>query len=188
MKKFVVIVSILVLAMGLAACSSGNGSTGTNSSDNSSSTSSGTSASSSSTQSNYYFKDNVAETEDVKIVITDYKVIQPGETGNEYGDQPVIAFWYDTTNKSGKEVSPMIAWMAIFTAYQDTNPNQVNKLNVGMLPDSAFSDTQLEDIKQGGTASNAMSYELDDTSTPVVLKATKGLAGADLGEQEYSLL
>ena len=45
------------------------------------------------------------ETEDIKIEITKTKIIPGGETGNEYGDKPVIAFWYKTTNKTDKKVS-----------------------------------------------------------------------------------
>lgn len=136
----------------------------------------------------YYFANNVVVTADVKIEITDWKVIPAGESGNEYGDAPVIAFWYSTTNLSGSEsVSPTSAWLAVFTAIQDNNPNMVNKLNVGMLPDSAFLETQTATIKKGGTVDSAIAYTLDDTTTPVTLKATKGILGEDLGEQTFSI-
>lgn len=138
--------------------------------------------------SEYYFKDNVVETEDLTIKITDYKVIPVGETGNEYGEAPVIAFWYDTTNKTGQEgVTPLTAWMAVFTAVQDNDPNMVNTLDVGLTPDEAAMETQTAEIKKGGTVSCAVAYVLDDETTPVTLTATKGLLGEELGSQEYPI-
>lgn len=136
----------------------------------------------------YYFADNVLVSEDVRIEITDWKVIPAGETGNEYGDTPVIAFWYSTTNLSGSEsVTPMSAWIAMFTAIQDNNPDMVNKLSVASLPDRAFLDTQSATIKKDGTVDCACAYTLSDTTTPVTLKATRGLLGEDLGEQTYNI-
>lgn len=138
--------------------------------------------------SEYYFADNVLISEDVRIEITDWKVIPAGEPGNEYGDDPVIAFWYSTTNLTGNEnVSPMTSWIAMFTAIQDNDPNMVNELNVAPLPDNAFLDTQMATIKKDGSVDCACAYTLSDTTTPVVLKATKGILGEDLGEQTFNI-
>lgn len=134
-----------------------------------------------------YFKDNIAEIEDVKIEITDVKVIPVGSTGNEYGEKPVIAFWYKVTNKTDKEITPSTAWMAVFTAYQDNDPNRENELNVGSDPDERFIDTSFENIKKDGTVEDAIAYELDDLETPVLLKATKGIGGREIGSKEYSI-
>ena len=38
-------------------------------------------------ESEYYFKDNVLVSEDVRIEIKDWKVIPVGDTGNEYGEK-----------------------------------------------------------------------------------------------------
>ncbi len=139
-------------------------------------------------ESEYYFKDNVLVSEDVRIEIKDWKVIPVGDTGNEYGEKPVIAFWYDTTNLSGNEnVTPSTAWIAMFTAVQDNDPNMVNELNVGMLPDEQYLDSQMAQIKKDGTVSNAIAYELTDETTPVVLKATRGIGGDTLGEQTFDI-
>lgn len=136
----------------------------------------------------YYFRDGVLVSQDVRIEITDWKVIPVGEKGNEWGEKPVIAFWYDTTNLTGNEnVAPDTAWIAMFTAYQDTDPNQVNELDVGMLPDEEFLDTQMETIKEGATAPSAIAYELDSDTVPVVLKATRGVGGESLGEQTFDI-
>ena len=133
------------------------------------------------------FADGVLTTDGYTITITDYKVIQPGETGNEYGEKPVIAFWYDTTNVSDTDgLNPMTAWIMAFEAVQDNDPNAVNTLNVASLPDQQFLDSQMQDIKVGGTVSNAVAYELDDTTTPVTLTA-KDIMGTEYGSQEFAV-
>lgn len=138
-------------------------------------------------ESEYYFADNVLLTEDFKIEITDYKVIQPGEVGNEYGEKPIIAFWYNTTNISGEETDPMTAWIFSFTAVQDNDPNMINELEVGMHPDDTLLDNQMATIKQGGTIANAMAYELDDLTTPITLTASVDFGFSELGTQTFEI-
>lgn len=139
-------------------------------------------------QSDSYFKDNVFMSEDVKIEITDYKVIPVGEPGNEYGQKPVIAFWYNTTNLSGEDITPSTAWILVFTAIQDNDPNAINELNMSITtPDKQFTDSQMETIKQNGTVANAIAYELDDDVTPVTLQATDPLMDEIFGEQEFAI-
>lgn len=133
------------------------------------------------------FADNVLTMDDYTITITDYKVIQPGETGNEYGEVPVIAFWYDTTNVADADgLDPTSAWVMSFQVVQDNDPNAVNTLNMGMLPDEQFMDSQLQQIKVGGTVSNAVAYELDDTTTPVTVTA-QDILGNQYGSQEFAI-
>lgn len=134
-----------------------------------------------------YFKDNEAKLVDLKINITETKVIPVGEKGNEYGEKPVFAIWYDTTNLSDKDIDPISAWAAVFTAIQDNNPNSVNELEVGMAPDDRFLETQLESIKKGGTVQDAIAYELDDLETPVTLVANQGIGGKELGRQDFKI-
>ena len=176
MKRFILAATVLCLSASLYGC---GGNSAENTADDAAVvTDKG--ASENKELGDYYFSDNVLVSEDVKIEITDYKVIPVGEPGNEYGEKPVIAFWYNTTNLSDKEIDPSSAWIAMFTAIQDNDPNAINELNMGMLPDDQFLDSQVEVIKQGGTVANAVAYELDDDVTPVTLKAT-------LGEQEYTI-
>ena len=137
--------------------------------------------------SQYYFKDMEAVTKDCTIKITDWKVIPVGETGNEYGDSPVLAIWYDTTNTSGKEMDPSTAWMSIMTAIQDNDPNAVNELQIGMLPDDQFTSSQLQKIKKDGTVSNAVAYDLTDTTTPVEISAVNGILGSDIGTITFDI-
>ena len=139
-------------------------------------------------ESPYYFKDMEIVTEDYSIKITDWKVIEAGDEGNEYGDTPVIAFWYDTTNTSGKEIDPMSSWLYIITAVQDNDPNAINKLNTAMLPDASFRDSQMAKIKQGGTVSNAVAYELTDKETPVELTARNSMFDDEIGAMTFDLV
>lgn len=193
MKKIVGLGLILFSSITLGACGNNDSNsdvpkeTTTNTStmvtlDNSSST-----AESSSSEQNATFKDGVASLVDIDIKITKHAIIQPGEAGNEYGDQPVIAFWYDTTNKTGKDIDPTTAWMTVFSAIQDNDPNMENKLQVASLPDEQYLNTQTNTIKKGGTVSNAVAYTLTDTTTPVTLVANQGIAGDEIGTQDYAI-
>ncbi|OZS76970.1 DUF5067 domain-containing protein [Tetzosporium hominis] len=134
-----------------------------------------------------YFKDNEAKLNDIKINITETKIINPGDPGNEYGEKPAFAIWYETTNLSDKDIDPMTAWIVVFTAIQDNDPNAINELNVGMLPDDSFLDSQMESIKKNGTVKNAIAYELDDLETPVTLVANQGVGGEELGRQDFNV-
>jgi hypothetical protein len=133
------------------------------------------------------FAKGVLTTPDVKIVITDHKVIPVGQPGNEYGQKPVIAFYYSTTNLTDKRVDPSTAFIGMITAYQDNDPNAENRLDVGALPDERFLDTQTEVIKKGGTVENAIAYELDDLTTPVELVASGDLGLSTIGKVTYPL-
>lgn len=145
---------------------------------------------SSSRDGEYTFKDGKVSMEDIDIKITKYKVIPVGEEGNEYGENPVIAFWYDTTNKSGKDIiSPMSAWFAAFPEgpIQDNDKNKVNKLKVAGHPDKTLLNDQSATIKKDGILSGAVAYELTDLTTPVKLTAYKGVGGIELGSQEFAV-
>lgn len=182
MKKLVLIGATVLSSIALAACGSSNTATS-----KSSQTSKSSAVKVSKPKSQEYrFSNNVAEIRDVKIEITSQKVIPAGE-GTNSGDKPLLAFWYKVTNKTNKEIDPTSAWIAIFEAYQDTSKTQENKLEVGSLPDEKYLKTQTENIKKNATAENAVSYELDDTSTPVILKAHQGIDGKKIGEQTYEL-
>ena len=137
----------------------------------------------------YTFKDGKVPMEDIDLKITKYKVIPVGEEGNEYGDAPVIAFWYETTNKTEKDISPMTAWFASFPEgpIQDNDKNKVNKLQVALHPDKALVNDQMSKIKKGGTVSGAIAYKLTDITTPVKLTAYKGISGIELGSQEFAV-
>ena len=128
--------------------------------------------------------------EDIDIKITKYKVIPVGEEGNEYGENPVIFFWYDTTKKREKDImNPMSAGFAAFPEgpIQDNDKNKVNKLKVASHPDKTLLNDQSATIKKDGTLSGAVAYELTDLTTPVNLTAYKGVGGIELGRQEFAV-
>jgi len=187
MKKLSVYVALGALALSLSGCTSV---TATPVDDDPASTTStlepSEAAPADSTSTESSFTDNVLTTPDFTIKITSYRVIPVGETGNEYGSTPVIAFWYDISNLTGADIDPM-EWLFVITAVQDNDPNAVNELAVGMLPDSAFNESQTQTIKKGGTVSNAVAYNLDDETTPVELIASDGLGMNEIGRITFTL-
>lgn len=188
MKKTLIFSAALVLSLGLAGCGADSAKEDKPKEETQTTTSTDKKDSDKEVKSeDVYFKDNEAKLEDLKINITETKVIPVGEKGNEYGEKPVFAIWYNTTNLSDKEIDPGMAWLAVFTVIQDNNPNAVNELEVGALPDDRFLDTQMENIKKDGTVEHAIAYELDDLETPVTLVANQGLGGKELGKQDFEI-
>lgn len=199
MKKLLSLGIVSLCALTLVACG-GNSDTSKDATSKSSESSSIAKESSSekpkevagdfvATANDAYFDGTTLKGNTYTIKITSQKVIQPGETGNEYGSKPVIAFWYDTLVSpdydNATPVNASIAWIGNFTAVQDNDPNKVNELSVGSLPDSAFLDSQLSDIKPGGTVSNAVAYELSDSETPVTLTAKSFVK--EFGKKDFEI-
>lgn len=142
----------------------------------------------SSEESDISFDGTTITTNDITIEITDYKVLAPGE-GNNYTEEHLLAFWYDTTvheDVTDNEYDPMI-WIMIMNAVQDNDPNVVNELNVGILPDEAHLDAQMQTIKPGGTLSSSVSYELTDLETPVELILENIATGEVYGSYTYDI-
>lgn len=188
-KKYFALSLAAALCITATACGAGSGTSSSVPSapaSSATSTSSAPSSAPSDTSDGPSFADNVLTMDDYTITITDYKMIRPGEEGNKYGDKPVIAFWYDTTNISHDKLNPSTAWILVFEAIQDNDPNLVNTLSMGLLPDDRFLESQTQDIKVGGTVSNAVAYKLDDDTTPVTLVA-ENVLGGEYGRQEFSL-
>lgn len=134
------------------------------------------------------FDGQIITTKDVTIEITDYKVLQPGE-GNNHSEVPILGFWYDTTvhdDVTENEYDPMV-WIMITKAVQDNDPNAVNELEVGILPDDAHLDSQMQTIKPGGTVSSSVSYELDDLETPVELIVENIVTGEVYGSHTFEI-
>ena len=119
---------------------------------------------------------------DVKILETDFLPV--GTYEHQETDQLIVT--YEVTNKSDKEITPLIGYLAAFEAYQE-DENSERNLEVGVTPFnlekySFASETQFDNIKNGGTVKNIVAYDLRDTETPVILRATKGIDGDLLGE------
>ena len=200
MKKIFGLGLVLVSSISLAACSTSNEKSASSTSREVSTESTKTfSEDSSSEKETEDFVKTAAEStfdgttlkgNSYTVKNTKHAVINPGEVGNEYGEKPIIAIWYDTLVNpdydNSTPINPTNAWILNFKAIQDNDPNAVNELNIGSLPDQQFLDSQTQDIKPGGTVSNAVAYELDDTTTPVTLVAGD-LFGTEYGKTEISL-
>lgn len=118
------------------------------------------------------FQDGTLVSPHLRIQITSASVILPGETGNEYGEAPVLAFWYETTNLTGQEVNPLTAWFTHFRVIQDQGTGAPSELTLGMVPDGSLAKNQSTVIAEGETVVNAVSYTLLDAETPVELIAS----------------
>ena len=132
------------------------------------------------------FKDGVLDVPAAKFEITDHRVVQPGEPGNEIGEKPLLVFNYDVTNKTDETLTTT-DFVVYFTAIQDNDPNKVNELDLGSYFDPETSDTQLEQIKKGGTVAGTIAYELDDLTTPVDLVASKSFSQDEIDRQTFEL-
>jgi len=138
-------------------------------------------------ESEEFFKDNVLQLENYKLEITDFKIVKAGEKGNKYGDEPAIVFYYTVTNFSDESLDASTAWMFVFEAIQDNDPNMVNKLDMAILLDDEYNDFAgpLDKIKIDGSVDAVHGYTLTDLKTPVTLIATSGLLGDEIGQQEF---
>lgn len=132
------------------------------------------------------FKDGVLDVPAAKFEITDHRVVEPGEPGNEIGEKPLLVFNYDVTNKTDETLTTT-DFVVYFTAIQDNDPDKVNELDLGSYIDPETSDTQLEQIKKGGTVAGTIAYELDDLTTPVDLVASKSFSQDEIGRQTFEL-
>lgn len=132
------------------------------------------------------FKDGVLDVPAAKFEITDHRVVKPGEPGNEIGEKPLLVFHYDVTNKTDETLTTT-DFVVYFTAIQDNDPNKVNELDLGSYIDPETSDTQLEQIKKGGTVAGTIAYELDDLATPVDLVASKSFSQDEIGRETFEL-
>ena len=139
----------------------------------------------------YYFKDNIIKTKDRTIKITKWEVIKPGKNPYSsfwYQDEPAIAFWYEVTNDSEKNIPMASSWEWAVELLQDNSDDYENTLqNTMIIPDESLSDNYLKDIKPGGTLKCAAAYTLTDETTPVTLIAKNGLLGEELGRKDYKI-
>lgn len=134
------------------------------------------------------FKDGVLENGYQKIKITKHKVIPAGEKGNENGFEPVIAFWFEITNKTNEKLSPNFSWWKEIDIYQIMESKQAIELEEAPLPDDQFLSTYDEDIKKGVTVQSAVAYYLFDDAAPVDLVYGGGLLGGEVyGKTRYQI-
>lgn len=108
-----------------------------------------------------------------EITITNIKILQPGEGAN-FMDKPLFSIWYSfRLDEKAKPMTSMIAWIEGVKVVQDNNPNTTNELMLGALPDTAFLNSQMDEIKPGGTVEYAVGYPITDLETPITLNFYK---------------
>ncbi|MFL2028129.1 DUF5067 domain-containing protein [Loigolactobacillus zhaoyuanensis] len=132
----------------------------------------------------YKFKKGVATIHDLKIKINAVKFLNPSDTD----DHSRIVFEYTITNKTNKDIDAIDGWQAVFNAYQK-NKNTEGKLEVASTPNGYDEElkNQMQKINKGGSIKGVSAYNLDNTTTPVVLMATQGTDGKKLGQKTYKV-
>lgn len=138
--------------------------------------------------SDVYFKDDTLKIDMATIKITGSEVAPPN---TDYGEEKsTLIITYDFTNDSDDLLSPGNAWIACFTATQETDTT-VDELDVAASPAdekyTQMNDVSYTDVKPGATVQAVISYEINDTTKPVTLKATQGVGGKELGEKVFNL-
>ncbi|EOH99139.1 hypothetical protein UAY_01916 [Enterococcus moraviensis ATCC BAA-383] len=179
MKKLLSLGVLTICSVALVACS-GNS--------NSSKDKKEEQATSEKKKSSAYFKDDTLKIDMATLKILSTEVL-PSDT-TLYREKPQLVITYEVTNDSDEPISASTVWIACMDITQEAE-NTINKLTVGMTPQdekfAEYTEHQLDDIKPGGTAKAIISYDLDDTETPVNLKATQGMAGKELGQKKIEL-
>ncbi|EAC4665153.1 DUF5067 domain-containing protein [Listeria monocytogenes] len=135
-------------------------------------------------------ENGVIENERIKIQITSHKIIPIGEKGNESGNKPIIAFWFEVTNKSSIYTSALGSWGEYIAIYQDTRSDQLNTLKSTTLDDAQFLDSASrlsEEIEIGATVKCAIAYGLDDNEIPVDLAYRDFLSEEVYGKINYQI-
>ncbi|MGX7202199.1 DUF5067 domain-containing protein [Enterococcus plantarum] len=134
------------------------------------------------------FKDDTLKIEMATLKLLSTEVLPADE--NLLREKPQLAITYEVTNNSEELISAATVWIACMGLTQESK-DTINKLTVGMTPQdekfAEYTEHQLDDIKPGGTVKAIISYDLDDTETPVILKATQGMAGKELGQKTINL-
>lgn len=193
-KKVVAIMLAGLLAISVTACSSSEENTSKNTTNsNNSKTSeeqneSKTVSVPESGDVDISFKNDTLTINDAIIQITGIEVAPPNETFGE--TSPTIIFTYDYTNTSDEPQQPGIVWIACFNATQETE-STIENLDVAMAPqDEKYTEMNkmsFTDVKPGATVQSVISYNINDSSRPVMLTATQGVLGDKLGTKVVNL-
>ena len=135
-----------------------------------------------------YFKDDVLKIDMATIKLTGFEVTPPNQDFGE--EKSTLIITYEFTNDSDDVMQPGITWISCFNATQETDTT-IDSLNVAMAPQdekyTEMNNVSFTDVKPGATVQSVISYEINDTTKPIMLKATQGAAGDELGEKVYNL-
>lgn len=138
--------------------------------------------------SDVYFKDDVLKIDMATIKITGSEIAPPNTDFGE--EKPTLIITYEFTNDSDELIQPGTAWIACFTATQETDVS-VDDLDVAFMPQdekyAEMNEMSYTDIKPGATVEAVISYNINDPDRPVTLTATQGIAGEELGQKVFEL-
>lgn len=139
-------------------------------------------------EASVYFKDDILKIDMATIRLTGFEVAPPNQAFGE--EKSTLIITYEFTNDSDDVMQPGTTWIACFNATQETDAT-INSLNVAMAPQdekyTEMNNVSFTDVKPGATVQSVISYEINDTTKPIALKATQGIAGEELGEKVYDL-
>lgn len=135
-----------------------------------------------------YFKDDTLKIDMATLKILSTEVL--AADANLLREKPQLAIIYEVTNDSNEPISASTIWIACMGLTQEAT-DTINKLTVAMTPQDEkfleYTEHQLDDIKPKDTAKAIISYDLDNTETPIILKANQGMAGKELGVKTIHL-
>lgn len=190
-KKFLATLLTLTICFGLAACGGSSDSSGA--SDDSPKTEKTTSAEKEETEEDtkedsVYFKDDVLQTEECTIKITNTEII-PAENNYSLG-VPAVIFTYEYTNNSDENKTPAAVWPLYMTPTQETDAT-IETLNAGMTPTGSPYDelvnASMAEVKPGGTVTACIAYNANYADKPVTLTAVASFMGEELGTKTIEL-
>ncbi|MBC1424635.1 DUF5067 domain-containing protein [Listeria seeligeri] len=137
-------------------------------------------------KSDVYFEDDVLKIDMATIKLTGSEVIPPDSSE----DKSTLIISYEFINDSDDVLQPFDVFLACFELTQETDVAVID-LDVSMadLPEkyNEMKEMASTDIKPGATVKAEMDYAIDDTTEPVKMTATQGVAGDKLGTKTYNI-
>lgn len=128
--------------------------------------------------------DTITQSDGSKIKFTGSEVM------NDFDSKPMLVVLFDYTNNSNEGQNLQLAFLDSVNAYQKLD-STTEDLTMA-IPDMNFkyqdrSDKLDADVNPGSTVQGVYTYEIKDTSKPVVLEFKDGMLGEELGTKEYTI-
>lgn len=122
------------------------------------------------------FQGDTFTSEHLKIELTEQQVIPAGSAGNENGELPVLAIWYEVTNTSTRQMDALTSWFTHFQVYQnlgaDSDEAKYSALSMAISPDEGLTKHETDLIKEGATQRSVIAYQLLRPEAPVEISVT----------------
>ncbi|MEI5995452.1 DUF5067 domain-containing protein [Candidatus Enterococcus mansonii] len=139
-------------------------------------------------QRTVYFKNDTLKINTATLKLLSIEVLPANKS--LLREKPQLAIIYEVKNHSKKKLSAQTVWMSSIELTQESE-NKRTKLLVGLIPQddkfAPFTSQKADNIKTNSTAKAVITYDLDDTTTPIKLTATQGMTGKKLGEKIINL-